>query len=110
MLRNEIMFASSPDENIGGGRSNIPSSPTENIATRLLTHKTLRNLEDVAHAITDVYDMVSDDHKKVIDLKYFKRKELSWDDVAYQLKMHRNTALKLRREVVQLLANKLGMR
>ena len=54
--------------------------------------------------------MVTDDHRKVIELKYFKNPSLTWDDVAYQLNMHRNTAFKLRREVIQLIANKLGLR
>lgn len=110
-LRDEILYGSAEiDENVGGGRSTIPSKPTEQIATRLLTHKTLRNLEEVANAITDVYNLVSDDHRKVIELKYFKNPKLTWDDVAYQLKMHRNTAFKLRREVIHMIANKLGLR
>lgn len=110
-LRDEILYGNADiDENVGGGRSSLPGKPTEQIATRLLTHKTLRNLEEVANAITDVYDMVTDDHRKVIELKYFKNPHLTWDDVAYQLNMHRNTAFKLRREVVQLIANKLGLR
>lgn len=110
-LRDEIIYGNkNNDENIGGGNSNVPGKPTEQIATRLLTHKTLRNLEEVANAITDVYNMVTDDHRKVIELKYFKNNNLTWDDVAYRLNMHRNTAFKLRREVVQLIANKLGLR
>ena len=110
-LRDEILYGrNNDDENIGGGRSSLPGKPTEQIATRLLTHKTLRNLEEVANAITDVYKLVSDDHRVVIDLKYFKNPKLTWDDVAYQLSMHRNTAFKLRREVILLIANKLGLR
>ena len=62
-LRDEILYGrNNDDENIGGGRSSLPGKPTEQIATRLLTHKTLRNLEEVANAITDVYKLVSDDH------------------------------------------------
>ena len=64
----------------------------------------------MANVITDVYKLVSDDHRVVIDLKYFKNPKLTWDDVAYQLSMHRNTAFKLRREVILLIANKLGLR
>ena len=109
-LRDEILYGNNHHENIEGGKSNTPSNPTEQIATRLMTHKTLRNLEEIANAITDVYNMVTDDHRKVIELKYFKNPSLTWDDVAYQLNMHRNTAFKLRREVIQLIANKLGLR
>lgn len=112
-LRNEIMSGNNQaDENTGAGSNSVrvPGQPTEMIATRLLTHRTLRNLEEVATAITDVYKMVSDDHRKVIEVKYFSGKRLDWNDVSIQCNMHRNTALKLRGEVIRLLANKLGLR
>jgi RinA family phage transcriptional activator len=112
-LRAEIMSDTKEhDENIGGGVSNVrvPGRPTERIATRLLTHKTLRNLEEIATAIEEVYEIVSEDHKKVIRTKYWSNKHLSWEDVAIQCNMHRNTAMKLRRDVVLLIADKIGWR
>lgn len=108
-LRKEIMFGnSSDDENTGGGRSSIPGRPTERIATRLLTHKRLRNLEEMAEAISYSYNALSDDHRNVIKTKYWSRKRLNWDDVSTQLNMHRNTAMKLRKDVVYLIAEKIG--
>lgn len=108
-LRNEIMFSnSSDDENTGGGRSSIPGRPTERIATRLLTHKRLRNLEEMVEAISYSFNALSDDHRNVIKTKYWSRKRLNWDDVSTQLNMHRNTAMKLRKDVVYLIAEKIG--
>lgn len=112
-LRRDIMYSSKDvDENNMGGASSVrvPGRPTEQIATRLLTHKTLRNLEEIATAINDVYNMVSDDHRRVIKVKYWSNKRLNWDDVAVQTNMHRNTAMKLRKEVVLLIADKIGWR
>jgi len=110
-LRNEIMLGgSNQDENIGGNRSAEPSRPTERIATRLLTHKTLRNLEEIAEAIEYVYAYLPDDHKNVIKTKYWLRQRLTWDDVAIKISMHRNTAMKLRREFILLVADKIGWR
>lgn len=108
-LRKEIMFCkSNDDENLGGGRSSVPGRPTERIATRLLTHKRLRNLEEMAEAIQYTYETLTDEHKKIIETKYWSRKRLSWDDVATQCNMHRNTCYKLRREVVYMIADKIG--
>jgi RinA family phage transcriptional activator len=108
-LRKDIMFGnSSDDENTGGGRSSEPGRPTERIATRLLTHKRLRNLEEMAEAILSVYNALSEDHQKVIQTKYWSKKRLNWDDVSIQLTMHRNTAMKLRKDVVYLVAEKIG--
>lgn len=42
------------DENVGGGRSSSPSSPTEMIGTRLATHKKLNNLESITNATEKV--------------------------------------------------------
>lgn len=109
-LREEIINSSDDDENVGGGKSNLPQSQTEQIATELLTHRTLQNLVRVTDAITSTYESVGDEHRTIIDLKYFKHPSLYWDDVAYQLSMHRNTVFKYRREFILLVANKLGMR
>lgn len=108
-LRKEIMFGTNTDdENIGGGRSSEPGRPTERIATRLLTHKRLRNMEEIVEAIDYAVHALSDDHQKLVKLKYWSRKRLSWDDLSIQLSMHRNTAMKLNRDVVYLIAEKIG--
>ncbi|MBT2600960.1 MULTISPECIES: transcriptional regulator [unclassified Oceanobacillus] len=113
-LRTEIMAGGKIeiDENTMGGANSVREigRPTERIATRLLTHKTLRNLEEIATAINDVYNMVSDDHRKVIRLKYWYDRRLDWNGVADMANMHRNTATKLRKEVVLLIADKIGWR
>src|SRR5690625_281929 len=109
-LREQIINRADDDENIGGGKSNIPQSPTEQIATELVTHRTLQNLVKITDAISSTYESVEDEHRSVIDLKYFKHPNLYWDDVAYQLSMHRNTVFKYRREFIILVANKLGLR
>ena len=38
------------------------------MATRLLTNKMLRNLEEMVEAVEYVYNRLSDDRKKVIEL------------------------------------------
>jgi RinA family phage transcriptional activator len=106
-LRKEIMFGKSMEDE-SGIRSSEVGRPTERIATRLLTHKRLRNLEEMAEAIVSAYNALSEDHQKVIQTKYWSRKRLSWDDISIQLSMHRNTAMKLRKDVVYLVAEKIG--
>lgn len=106
-LRIEIMAGQSFEDESGIRGTEI-SRPTERIATRLLTHKTLRNLEEIVEAIDFATSHLSDDHRKVINTKYWSKKNLSWDDVSIQLNMHRNTAMKLRKDVVLLIADKIG--
>jgi RinA family phage transcriptional activator len=110
-LRQQILYGSNnPDENDCSGKNSVRSigRPTERIATRLVMDKQLRNHEEMIEAIDYVYDVSSEDHKKVIQTKYWSRKPLNWDDVATQLNMHRNTALKYRKEIVLAIASKVG--
>lgn len=111
-LRKDIMFTKeNDDENIGGGRSSFPSSPTERIATRLATHKKLTRLEEVTNAIEKVYTGLPDEYQKLIKLKYWTRPQLkTWDGIATELNMGRRTAFRLRDEIVHTVAEVLGWR
>jgi RinA family phage transcriptional activator len=106
-LRKEIMLGGSQSDE-SGVRSTEVGRPTERIATRLLTHKRLRNLEEMTEAIESAYNTLSDDHQKVIRTKYWSKKRLNWDDVSIQCNMHRNTAMKLRKDMVYLVAEMVG--
>ena len=111
-LRKDIMFTKEDnDENVGGGRSSIPSSPTERIATRLATHKKLTRLEEVANAIEKVYTGLPDDYQKLVKLKYWTKPQLkTWDGIAKELHVGRMTAFRYRDEIVYVVAETLGWR
>jgi RinA family phage transcriptional activator len=111
-LRKDIMFTKeNDDENIGGGRNNLPSSPTERIATRLATHKRLNQLEEVTHAIEKVYTSLPEDYQKLIKLKYWTRPQtLTWEGIADKLHLGRRTAFRMRDEIVECVSEVLGWR
>lgn len=111
-LRDEIIYnKNSSDENVGGGRSSLPSDPTGQVATRLATHKQLRYLEEVTGAITKVYEELPDLHKNFIKLKYWtKPQNLTMIGIAEQLHINKDKAYDVRKEVIQLLALEMGYR
>lgn len=111
-LRRNIMFCKeNDDENVGGGRSSLPSSPTEKIGTRLATHKKLNQLEEVAHAIEKVYTGLPEDYQKLVRLKYWtKPQELTWDGIAMKIPVSRRTAFNMRDEVVHAISEVIGWR
>lgn len=111
-LRKDIMFTKeNDDENTGGGRSSIPSSPTELIATRLATHKKLNNLEEVTNAIQKVYTGLPEDYQKLVRLKYWTRPQtLTWEGIADKIPVSRRTAFNMRDEVVYAIGEVLGWR
>ena len=70
-------------------RKRIPVRTTEVMATRLLTNKMLRNLEEMVEAVEYVYNRLSDDRKKVIELKYWnKDRKLKMEQIASECHMH----------------------
>jgi phage transcriptional activator, RinA family len=109
-LREEIMCGEAiTDENIGGGRSSEPGRPTERIATRLLTNRRLRNLEEVTEAVEQALDQVPEDCRRVINEKYWSHKRLDWQGIADACYVHRVTAIKYRKQFVNLVAEKLAI-
>jgi RinA family phage transcriptional activator len=111
-LRKNIMFTKeNDDENTGGGRNNLPSSPTERIATRLATHKRLNNLEEVTNAIQKVYTGLPEDYQKLVRLKYWTRPQtLTWEGIADKLFVTSRQAMRWRDEVIYTVAEVLGWR
>jgi len=107
--RQEIMYNYRPDENIGGGKSNIPGSPTETVATRLAENIELKRLEEIVGAIKFVYDSSPEEHKKLIKLKYWTKPQLlTWDGIADKLHISKRQAMRWRDEIVHSIAKVLG--
>jgi RinA family phage transcriptional activator len=97
------------DENVGGGRGNLPGRPTERAGTILMTNKKLEHLEAIAGAIKKVYDESPDEYKKLIKLKYWSKPQtLTWDGIAEKLHVNRSTALRWRDNIVYSIAERLG--
>jgi RinA family phage transcriptional activator len=111
-LRENIMFCNeNEDENIGGGRNSLPSSPTERIATRLVTHKRLIQLEEVTNAIYKVFQGLPGEYQQLVRLKYWTRPQtLTWEGIAEALHVNRATAMRWRDTVVYAISEALGWR
>ena len=109
-LENEIIYETSRDENVGGGKGNLPSRPTERKATRLATHRELKYLKEVVYAIETVYNLASEEYKELIRLKYWSNRDLTWDGIANELHMSRRKAISMRDEIIMATAELLGWR
>jgi RinA family phage transcriptional activator len=109
-LRNEIMFDKGPTDE-SGIRGGEISRPTERIATRLLTNKRLRNLEEIAEAIDKVYTELPTTHRNLVQLKYWARPQtLTWDGIAGKLYVTKRQAYRWRDETINSVGEVLGWR
>jgi len=69
----------------------------------------LNNLEEIAEAIEKVYNVVNDDYKKLIRLKYWtKAQTKTWKGIAAELHISRRQAFNWRDQIVQAVAEVLG--
>lgn len=99
------------DENVGGGRSNIPSDPTGATATALLTHRKLEELERIAGAIREVVDRLPREKKRLVELRYWTKPQTrTWEGISQQLNVSRRQALRWRDQIVYCIADRLGWR
>lgn len=111
-LKNEILHGkTSEDENVGGGRSSLPSDPTGRTAIILISHKKLEQLQNIVDAIESVYNQLPVGKQKLIQMRYWTKPQLlNWDGVADKLHISRRTALNWRDEIVIATAIKTGWR
>jgi len=113
-LREEIMnpYKPSEDVNIIKGANSVkrPGDPTGITATRLTTHKQLNYLTEVVKAIENVYGTLSDEYRKLVKLRYWNNRKLTWDVIADELHVNRTTAMRWRDEIIIATIELLGWR
>ena len=110
-LKNEIIYSSPIDENVGGGRSNLPGDPTGRMAVLMVSHRKIEQLERIVDAIESVVERLPTEKKELIRLRYWTRPQLlTWDGIAERLHISRRQAFNWRDEVVYAVADKIGWR
>lgn len=111
-IREDILYGVyGGDENVGGGRSNLPGDPTGKKGTRLASDKRLRHLETVVEAIESVMEQLPEKKRELVRLKYWtKSQAYTWDGIALKLDISRRQAIRWRDEVIYAIAAKIGWR
>jgi RinA family phage transcriptional activator len=114
-IREHIMFDKEEiDENVGGGRPSLPGKPTERTATKLVTNERLERLERMVKAIDDVYQSLPSEYKRLIQLRYWTsrkyrwERKLTWERIADELHVGRRTVFRMREEIIETIAKRLG--
>lgn len=106
----ELMYPYNPnqDENIGGGRSNVPSTPTERLALNIATDRRLTTLERNKKIIDQCLDQCNGETYKIIDTVYFKRAK-SVEGAAMTIPLSASQARRLRQQFFERVADELGI-
>lgn len=59
-----------------------PGDPTAITAIRLTRHRQLNYLREIASAIETVYKELPREHKRLVHVRYWSSKNLTWDEIA----------------------------
>lgn len=73
------------DENVGGGRSNVVSKPTEMKALRIADDRYLNQLKKQKYAVEQALNNSDSVTCNVIELYYMDDKPKTWDMVSFEL-------------------------
>ena len=98
------------DENIGGGKSNLTSNPTERLAITLADDLMLSNLRNIKKVVETELDKLEPKPREVIQLYYIdKPRILTWAGVALEISYTERHCRRIRNELFKEIAKKLGL-
>lgn len=93
-----------------GSRSNRIIDPTADRAARVIQNRQVRHLEKVTNAIKAVYDGLDDEKKELLRVLYWEKpRRYTWDGIAERFHYSKKTLQRWRNEIVDEVAEKLGM-
>lgn len=113
-LREEILnpFDEEPDDKTvvkGKNSVRIPEDPTGRQALKLVSHTRLMHLERVSDAIEEVYHRLSDQQRKMVELKYWTQPQrLTTIGICELVGISDRTYSRWRRQIVHGIAEILG--
>ncbi|WP_067843613.1 DUF722 domain-containing protein [Amphibacillus sediminis] len=93
-----------------GGKANVIHDPTAVTTMYLTQHKQLNYLKEITQAIERVYDQLSSDQKKLVQIRYWTNRSLTWDAVAMACNISRRQALYWRNDIIHATIEILGWR
>lgn len=108
-LRESLLYPYQDDENVGGGKSNIPGDPTSSTAIKLAEHAKLVHLERVRDAIEQVYNVLPEPKQELIRVKYWTSPQrLTTIGICDEIGISESTFRRWRKQTLQDIAELLG--
>lgn len=99
------------DTNIGGGKSNIPSSPVEIQVMKSMSDEYIKEREKWKKAISKVFRSCDEDSRKIIEMKYWSEESyLSWEEIGEKpgINKSKSQMYRLRYLILEAFAKEIG--
>ena len=104
----EIQTETSNDCNIGGGKANIISKPTETLIARWSSDVRLIGLEHFKNAVEATLRALDDELKKVFYLRWSRGSVNTWEEIADMIHVSRKSVYRKRERILTIFADFRG--
>ena len=104
----EIQTETSTDCNIGGGKANIVTKPTETLIERWSSDVRLIGLEHFRSAIEETLDALDDELKEVFYLRWSRGSVKTWEEIADMIHVSRKSVYRKRERILTIFADFRG--
>lgn len=97
------------DENIGGGRPNTISRPTENTVIKYDEDRVIKFHRELKHDIETCYNNMTPEQQEICQHKFWSGDFYSWNDLADKLHYSSKTMYNKRYKILERLAKQKGI-
>ena len=104
----EISDVPNIDENVGGGRTNIVSKPTENLVAKWDSDQRLNSLYAQKHAVESTLSTLDEDMTQIFWLRWSRGSVNTWDAIAGKMHMSIKTIYRKRQCILEIFADFYG--
>ncbi|HFI0067408.1 TPA: transcriptional regulator [Streptococcus suis] len=104
----EIQTEVSNDCNIGGGKPNIVSKPTESLVARWSNDVRINGLEQFRKAVEATIGSLDDELKRIFYLRWSIRSVNTWEEIAVMLNVSRKSIYRKRERILTIFADFRG--
>lgn len=108
-IRKEELKIQKSDENVGGGKSNIPSNPVETQIIKEQSDPYIITRQKWKKAIEEVYKECTEEEQKILDDKFWSNQNyLSWQEVGNRYHFSKTSIYEMRYSILERFAEKIG--
>ena len=104
----EISDVPNIDENVGGGRTNIVSKPTENLVAKWDSDQRLNSLYAQKHAVESTLSTLDEDMTQIFWLRWSRGSVNTWEEIADKMAYDRSTIYRRRQRILEIFADFYG--
>ncbi len=108
-VRKDELKKTNEDENIGGGKSNVPCNPIESQVVREQSDEFILTRQKWKKGIRNVHESCTDLEKSILVTKFWSNQNyLSWEEVGKIHHISKTTAYDVRYSIMERVAKEIG--